>query len=161
MVILSPHPRGESAYSYPLQDGRPCLQNGACAASNSFTLPPFSRRVTVPPSRSSFSIRHTSLSASPPQGGRRSPLRPSLHHPLAPARPPVRSVRRFFSLRCFVRPSLPSTPPVPSLDHPDLPFLSLDHSDRSRNKCYPHLPHFPFSSVTSMIILRPAINREK
>lgn len=100
-------------------------------ASNSSTLPPFaalSSHGRFHPSRSSTSLRS--------RGGGTARLFTLLLHP----------VRRFFSLRRLARPSSSSTtPPAPSLDHPDLPFLSLDHSDRSQNKCYPHLPRFPFS----------------
>lgn len=86
--------------------------------------------------------------------------RPLRHHRPSACPSPVRKIfLPPFNSRDHLRRPPPS--PVPSLDHPDLPFLSLDHSDRSRNKCHPHLPRFPFSSVTSMIILRPAINREK
>lgn len=172
MVILSPHPRSRSAYLYPLQDGRPCLQNCACAASNSSTLPPFGRAFSVPP----FAF----VPLDPTHSGKRDPLSPlhPLLHPVPhysllrsppPPQPPSTTpacpspVWKIFlppfSSRDHLRRPPPS--PVPSLDHPDLPFLSLDHSDRSRNKYHPHLPRFPFSSVTSMIILRPAINREK
>lgn len=100
-------------------------------ASNSSTLPPFA---ALPPhGRFHPSRASTSL---PCQGGRTTRLFTFLLHPV---------LRRFFSLRRLARPSSSSTtPPAPSLDHPDLPFLSLDHSDRSQNKCYPHLPRFSF-----------------
>lgn len=119
-------------------------------ASNSFILPPFAPRclptLSVHPSRSPSSL--------PPENGEsRSPFHPFLQ-----------PVRRFFSLRRLARPSSSSTTTFRpfALDHSDLPFLSLDHSDRSRNKCHPHLPRFPLSSsITSMIILQLAINRKR
>lgn len=115
-------------------------------ASNSSTLPPFAAL----PSHGRFHPSRSSMSL-PSQGGRTARLFTFLLHP----------VRRFFSLRQLARPSSSSTtPPAPSLDHPDLPFLSLDHSDRSQNKCYPHLPRFSFPRA-SMIILRSSINRER
>jgi len=131
MVILSSyHPRATPRTHVPITRWPFVFAKWRLRqASNSFTLPPF---VALPfhgrlhPSRASTSL--------PCQGGRE-PLFTLLLHP----------VRRFFSLRRLARPSSSSTtPPAPSLDHPDLPFLSLDHSDRSQNKCYPHLPRFPF-----------------
>lgn len=131
MVILSSHhPRVPRT---PLQDGRPCLQNGACAARviRSFCLslaPRCLPTLNVHPSRSSASL--------PPENGGIALVFSSF---------PIHPVRRFFSLRRLARPSSSSTTTSRpfALHHSDLPFLSLDHSDLSRNKCYPHLPRFP------------------
>lgn len=115
---------------YPLQDGRSCLQNGACARRviHSPCLPssrylPTVARIPLDPQRLyPAKVNHSSLS-------------PSRFIPFEDFSPSAR----------LARPSSSSTtPPAPSLDHPDLPFLSLDHSDYSQNKCYPHLPRFPF-----------------
>lgn len=152
MVILSSyHPRAAPRTHVPITRWPFVFAKWRLRqASNSFTLPPFAALPShgrSHPSRSSTSL--------PSPGGRRTARLLALS---------LQPVPRFFSLRRLARPSSSSTttPPAPSLDHPrsSIPFAQPLRPLSEQVLSTPS--SFPLSSsVTSMIILRPAINRAR
>lgn len=136
MVILSSyHPRAAPRILVPITRWPFVFAKWRLRhASNSSTLPPFAAL----PSHGRFHPSRASTSLYPAKVGENLLVSsPSCFIPFQDFSPSA-------AARTTIFVSSTTPPPAPSLDHPDLPFLSLDHSDRFQNKCYPHLPRFPF-----------------